>query len=81
MPKFTHSLQVGLLVWLPPLVLLVVGYTLWQAYQPQCEPCLVDEACPPCRSPAQYCIASLIGGLLLLWLVWLRGRVRRKQVN
>jgi len=70
MKKLKRPLQVSLSVWLLPLVLLAGRDALWQAYQPQCEPCLVGAACPPCRSPVQYFIAGITGGLLLLWLLW-----------
>ena len=82
MKKLKGPRQVSLSLWLPPLVLLAGGYALWQAHQPQCEPCLVGAPCPPCRSSVQYFFAGITGGLLLLWLLWLvgmRSRGQRKQ--
>jgi hypothetical protein len=37
----------------------IVGGLLFLFCQPQCEPCLPDVYCPPCRSEEQYWIAGI----------------------
>ncbi|SMO65069.1 hypothetical protein SAMN06265350_10582 [Solitalea koreensis] len=37
-------------------IVTLLGYLLFQYYQPLCEPCLLNTYCPPCRSKEQHAV-------------------------
>lgn len=50
-------------------IILGVGYGLYQYYQPLCEPCLPNTDCPPCIAKEQYVVMYLIGVIEVIILV------------
>lgn len=49
----------------------LVSYFLFQYIQPQCEPCLPGNSCPPCVSKAQYMLVGTAGIIAVLLAVQL----------
>ena len=55
-------------------IVTLLGYLLFEYYQPLCEPCLPNTYCPPCRSKEQYMVqytTGVIDALILLRIFYL----------
>jgi hypothetical protein len=65
------------------LILLVIatllGYLLFEYFQPLCEPCITDTPCPPCRSKEQHAVQYITGAIDALILLRIFYLILRKK--
>ncbi|NUY81033.1 hypothetical protein HUK80_09015 [Flavobacterium sp. MAH-1] len=67
--------------WLGILHLETLLYYCYKIMQPNCEPCLPNEYCPPCVTQEQTIIKFLGLAIAVLFLIWQMIAAFRKSSN